>query len=138
MRASGWLRWGLVLSWLAGSGCSSLQEIPRSQYDEREQRRDVRVEMTDGRVFEFDQVHVDGDTLVGYRRQDTDDPSEEFVTVKLALDDVGHLRARAVDWYRTGLLGAGIAAVVVIAGLSISAKNNTDSGSSSGGKPPVP
>lgn len=138
MRASGWLRWGMVLSWLAGSGCSTLREIPRSEYGEREERRDVRVEMSDGRVFEFDQVHVDGDTLTGYRRQDSDDPADEFATVKLPLDDVGHLRARAVDWYKTGLLSVGLLGVVVAAGLTISANNNSDSGSSSGGKPIVP
>ena len=138
MRLNGWLRWGMALSWLAGSGCSTLREIPRSEYDAREQRRDVRVEMSDGRVFEFDEVHVEGDTLTGYRRQDTEESVDAFATVRLPLEDVGHLRARAVDWYKTGLLSVGILGVVVVAGLSISANNNTDTSSSGGGKPAVP
>jgi hypothetical protein len=138
MRASGWLRWGLVVSWLAGSGCSSLSEIPRARYGEREQRRDVRVEMSDGRVFEFDEVHVDGDTLTGYKRQDTEGEVDDFASVRLPIADVSHLSARSVDWVRTGLLSAGVLGIVVIAGLAVSNNNNSSGESSSGGKPPLP
>ena len=138
MRASGWLRWGMVLSWLAGSGCSSLREIPRSQYADHEQRRDVRVETGDGRVFEFDEVSVEGDTLTGYKRQDTEGAVDDFASVRLGLGDVSKFSARSVDWYRTGLLSVAVLGIVVAAGLSISANNSSDSGNSGGGKPPVP
>lgn len=138
MRASGWLRWGLVVSWLAGSGCSGLSEIPRSHYSEREKRRDVRVEMSDGRVFEFDEVHVDGDTLTGYRRQDTEGEVDDYATVRLDLGEVRHLSARSVDWYKTGLLSAGILGIFVIAGLAVSNNNTNNGNSSSGGKPEIP
>jgi hypothetical protein len=138
MRASGWLRCGVALSWLAGSGCSTLREIPRSDYAAHESRRDVRVEMNDGRLFEFDEVHVDGDTLTGYKRQDTETAFDEFSTVQLPLADVGHLRARAVDWTKTGLICAAAVGVVVVAGLAISANNNNSNNDTSGGKPPIP
>ena len=138
MRASGWLRVAMVSLWVAGSGCSTLREIPRSDYAAHEERRDVRVEMSDGRLFEFDEIHVDGDTLTGYKRQDTEGAVDDYASVQLPLDGVGHLRARSLDWRTTGLLCAAGIGVIVIAGLSISAKNSSDNSSSSGGKPPIP
>lgn len=106
-----------LAAWVAG-GCTSLREIPRGDYAARPERHDVRVEMQDGRVFELDLMKVDADTLVGYRRRDVEGPFDEFGTVRLPLSEVSRLSVRGVDWYRTGLIGGGVLAAVVAAGLS--------------------
>lgn len=139
MRWNGWLRGAVILTWLTGSGCSTLREIPPSHYAEHEKRRDVRVEMTDGRVFEFDEIHVDGDTLTGYKREDTEGRVDDFATVRFATGDVSKMSARSVDWNHTGLLTALIVGVVVAVGLTVSANTNTNpSEAGGGGKPLLP
>jgi hypothetical protein len=123
--------------WLAGTGCTSLREIPRGEYGVVADRKDVRLETREGLKYEFDFVHVEGDTLVGMRRRDVEGPVDEFGTVRLALDNVGRLEARRIDWMRTGLIGAGAAAALVTAGV---VKNQSDRGATGGGgtKIPVP
>ena len=138
MRMSGWLRCGVVLCWLSGSGCSSLREIPPAHFADHEKRHDVRVEMTDGRVFEFDEVKVSGDTLTGFKRQDTESPIDDYATVHLPIGDVSRMDARGVDWNHTALLSALIVGVVVAVGLTVSANNSTPPESSGGGKPLLP
>ncbi len=123
--------------WLAASGCSSLREIPRGEYGVEPERRDVRVVTHGGLKYEFDYIRVDGDTLIGYRHQEVEGPVEEFGSVHLALDDVGVLEARRIDWLRTGIIGAVAAGGVVVAGV---VRNRNDHGgeTSGGGKDPVP
>ncbi|MBI1798087.1 MAG: hypothetical protein HYR73_00170 [Candidatus Eisenbacteria bacterium] len=131
MRTGRGLRTTCAVAWLAGCGCSSLREIPRTEYAAQETRKDVKVETRDGLVYEFDEVTVAGDSLVGTRRRDVEGPVDEFATLRLPLDEISHMRARGVDWYRTALIGSGALAAVVVAGLT--ASHNSDSGSSSSG-----
>jgi hypothetical protein len=123
--------------WLAGAGCTSLREVPRGEYGARADRKDVRIETREGLKYEFDFVHIEGDTLVGMRRREVEGPVDEFGTARVALDDVGRLEARRIDWLRTGLVGLGAAATLVTVGVI---KNQNDSGGSTsgGGKIPVP
>jgi hypothetical protein len=128
---------GLWALWLAGSGCTSLREIPRGEYGARTERRDVRLVTREGLKYEFDYMRVEGDTLFGYRHREVEGPVEEFGSLHVALDDVSQLEARRVDWLRTGLIGATAASGVVVAGVI---RNRKDKGpeDSGGGKVPVP
>ncbi len=138
MRAGTWWRVGCGLACLAGSGCSALREIPRVDYGAREERRNVRVETVDGLHYEFDVLHVEADSLIGYRRRDVEGTFDEMATVRLALDDVAHLQARGVDWYRTTLVAGGALAVIVAAGLSSASHGTNGAGTSGGGKGGIP
>jgi hypothetical protein len=124
--------------WLAGSGCTSLREIPRGEYGVQAERRDVRLVTREGLKYEFDSMRIEGDTLIGFRRRDVEGSIEEYGSVHVALDDVGVLEARRVDWLRTGLIGAGAAAVVVAAGVIRNRRNDQAPETSGGGKPPIP
>ena len=137
MRAGTWLRLGCGLAWLAGCGCSALREIPHADYAARGERRNVRLETVDGLHYEFDVLHVEADSLIGYRRRDVEGTFDEMATVRLALDDVAHLQARGVDWYRTTLVASGALAAIVAAGLS-SSPHGSNGGSSGGGKGGIP
>src|SRR5258706_13609376 len=68
----------LLALWLAGSGCTSLREIPRGEYGARTERRDVRLVTREGLKYEFDYMRVEGDTLFGYRHREVESPVEEF------------------------------------------------------------
>ncbi len=128
----------LAALWIAGSGCTSLREIPPSDYAAQEERKHVRVETREGLQYEFDYMRVEGDSLVGFRRQDVEGSFDEFATLRMSFDNVQKLSSRGVDWYRTGLVGGGVLAAVLIAGLS--AAMASDDGESDGGpgKPPDP
>lgn len=121
--------------WLAGSGCTSLREIPRGEYGVIPERKDVRLVTRAGLKYEFDFARVQGDTLIGYKRREVEGPIDEFATMRLALDEVGVLEARRVDWLRTGLVGAGVVGVVVAAGLI---RNRSDQGGSTSGSGKIP
>lgn len=121
--------------WLAGSGCTSLREIPRTEYAARPERKYVHVMTRRGLAYEFDYIQIKGDTLVGYRRRDVEGSIEDYDSLPLALDDVAKLEARQIDWTRTSLLGAAGVAVVVAAGMRV-ASQNSGGESSGGGKPP--
>jgi hypothetical protein len=123
--------------WLAGSGCTSLREIPRGEYGTQAERRDVRLVTREGLHYEFDAMRVEGDTLVGFKRRDVEGSIEEYASVHVALDDVGVLEVRRLDWLKTGLIGAGAAAVVVTAAV-IRNRNDSSPESSGGGKNPIP
>jgi len=106
----------MLLAWVAGSGCTSLREIPRSDYAARAQDRPIRVVTREGLSYELDAAKVQADTLVGYRRRDVQGPIDEFDTLRLPLDEVATISARRIDWYRTGLIGGlSMAAIVAVA-----------------------
>ena len=119
-------------------GCTTLKEIPRSDYASQPERRHVRLVTTEGLVYEFDYVTVRRDSVTGYRRRDVEGPSEEYVTVGVALEEVKSLSARGVDWYRTGLIGGGVLAAFVVKGLSDSNDKNAAGGGGGGGGGRVP
>ena len=132
MRFAGCL---LLCAGLAGAGCTTLRELPRSEYAAKPERPRVRVETTDGLVYEFDYAHVDEDTLTGYRERDVEGPINEVSTLRLPLDGVRSLSVHQIDWYRTGLVGGGALAAVVAAGLTaIHHNRGTEDPGSGGGK----
>jgi hypothetical protein len=110
---------GLVLlTCIAGSGCTTLREIPSTEYTARVQERPVRVVTREGLSYQLDEARVEGDTLIGYRRRDVEGPIDEFDSLRLPLDQVASISARRIDWYRTGLVGTLSVAAIVVAGLS--------------------
>ena len=120
--------------WLAASGCSSLREIPRSDFGSLPERRGVRVETREGLVYDFDYATFSGDSLTGYRnRSEVEGPAEQTAVFRIALDEVDHLTARRLDWYRTGLVGGGVLAGVLVAGLGSQAVRGGGNGGNSGG-----
>jgi hypothetical protein len=123
---------------LLAMGCTALREVPPSQYAAEPERRHVRVVTREGLIYEFDYVAVNGDSLVGYRRRDAAGPAEEYITVPLPLEDIQTLASRRIDWYRTGLIGGGVLAALVVKGLSDSSSPSGDEPSSGGGGPRVP
>ena len=126
-------RSALAIVWILGSGCSSLKEIPRSEFGARSERKNVRLTTLDGRVYEFDYIQVAGDSLTGYKRRDTEGAVDDYASLRLALADLASVSARSVDWYRTGLIGGGVIAAVAVAGLSHSSSDSSEPPSSPGG-----
>ena len=123
----------LLLLWVAGEGCTAIREIPRGQYAAVAERKNVRLVTREGLHYELDFVRIEGDTLVGFRRRDVEGPIDEFVTLRVPLDDVQGLSTRDVDWKRTSIIGGGVVAVLAVLGLR---KIIQDNGSeSSGGSP---
>lgn len=114
---------GIVI-WLFGSGCTTLREIPRSEYTAEPERHHVRMWTDEGLVYEFDYVQVEHDSLVGYRQRDVEGPVDEYATLAVPVSSVARLSARRVDWYRTGLIGGGMLLAVVAVGLSQGLNNN--------------
>jgi len=135
---SRWPRWWVASLWLLGTGCTALREIPPSLYAVAPERRHVRLVTRTGLSYEFDYVKVAGDSLLGYRRRDVGGPAEDYATLAVPLEDVARLSARGVDWYRTGLIGGGVLAAVVAAGLSGRSDNSSGSETSGGGTPRIP
>lgn len=120
--------------WLAASGCSSLREIPRPDYNSLPERKGVRIETRDGLVYDFDYAAFTGDSLTGYRhRSDVEGPVDQTSTFRIALDDIEHLTTRRLDWYRTGLVGGSVLAGVLVAGLGGPAARPSDTGGGTSG-----
>ena len=134
-------RWPRVLSpmvCLLAMGCTSLREIPRSEFAAKPERKDVRMVTRDGLTYEFDYISVSGDSLVGYRRRDVSGPADEYGSLVLPLADVTKLSARGVDWYRTGLIGGGVLAALVARGLAENRDSGDSGGGGGGGRPTTP
>jgi uncharacterized membrane protein YgcG len=128
-----------LTAWLAGTGCTTLQEIPRGEYERPGERKAVHLLTADSLEYEFDFTRVDKDTLTGYRRQDVEGQAPDYATLAVPLSDVKQLSTRRLDWTRTGLLG-GLGAIIV-ASAGLAAKNNNfggSNGSSGGGGGRVP
>ena len=128
------LRFSGVLACLALAGCTSLREIPRSEYAAQAERKHVRLITREGLVYEFDYVTVNGDSLTGFRRRDSAGPVEDYASMQVPLEEVQKLSARSIDWYRTGLIGGGALAALVVKGLS-DANASSDGGGGGGGGP---
>jgi hypothetical protein len=125
----------LLATWLAAGGCTTLREIPRAEYGQLPERKGVRVETREGLVYDFDYVTMGGDSLTGFRhRTDVEGPVDQTVSFRIALDEIQVVTARRLDWYRTGLVGGGVLAGVLVAGLAGTANKGSDSGGSGGGK----
>lgn len=130
----------VLVVWLLANGCTTMREIPRSDYGQIPEGRNVRVETRDGLVYDFDYATVLGDSLSGVRhRNDLEGPVDQTVTFQIALDDVQQLTTRRFDWYRTGLVSGSVVAGVVVAALGAKARGSSDGGGNGGGgKPPDP
>ena len=122
MIRNSWPRVLMCAAAILSAGCTSLREIPRSAYAARPEREHVRIVTREGLTYEFDYVTVTADSLVGYRRQDTEGVVEDDATMRVALDDLQRVSTRKLDWYRTGLIGGGVLAAVLVKGLSGSDK----------------
>lgn len=117
----------VLVGWVCATGCTTLKEVPRQDFAARPERKGVRVETREGLVYEFDYATFDADSLTGYRhRPDVEGPVDETAMFRVALDDVDHLTTRAVDWYRTGLVGGGVIASVLAVGLQAATKAGGD------------
>ena len=130
MRGSRGLQSAVLAAWVTASGCSTMRELPRSDYAAMPERKGVRVETREGLVYEFDSATFDPDSLTGYRlNTEVEGPVDEVAMVKVALDDITGLRTRRVDWVRTGLVGGAILAAVLAIGLAkAEGGGETDSG----------
>ncbi|HVP15491.1 MAG TPA: hypothetical protein VMS88_08090 [Terriglobales bacterium] len=127
-----------AMTLLLGQGCTTLREIPSSEYTERVPRQPVRVVTREGLSYQLDEARVDGDTLAGVRRRDVEGPVDEFDTLRLPLDQVASISARRVDWYRTGLIGLLSMGAVLGIGLSRSSSGGGDGGTDNTPRPPPP
>ena len=129
---------GAVLAmWLFASGCTTLREVPRSEYSQLPERKGARIQTVEGLVYEFDYVEAGTDSLTGYRqRTDVEGPVDQTAVLRIAYDDIQSLSARRFDWYRTTLIGGTVLAGVLVAGLAGSKGSGDDGGNSGGGKPP--
>lgn len=121
---------------LAAQGCTTLREIPRSEYDREPERRNVRIETREGLRYEFDFARFSADSVTGFRRLDVAGPVDTYAEVSLGYEELSRLAMRRVDWYRTGLIGGGVLAAVVAAGLTATSGTDEDGGGSGGGRPP--
>ena len=137
---------GIILTLAVATGCSSLSQVPRSEYAAQPERKSVLVRTTEGEQFAFDRVTISADTLsgVGYQQRtvylsDGQATIEEVaVPVRLPLERIASLSEKRRDWGRTakwGLGAAGAAAFVIAVGTNSSDEPAAEPG---GGKGPGP
>ncbi len=135
MRLSRAWHLGVLAVWVAGTGCTTLRELPRRDYLARVGRDPVHVLTGRGESFELESARIEADSLIGYRRREVEGPIDEFETVRLALDDVASISVRRIDWYRTGLVGVSAAAAIAVAATRSTGAETAPTG---GGKIPLP
>ena len=138
MRFCRGLRVAACVLWLSSSGCTALREIPRGEYAAQPQRDHVRVVTRDGLLYEFDYATFREDSLVGFKRRDTESHVEDYASLGLSLDQVATMSTRQIDWVRTGLVGGVGLLIVLVGAYKASKSSNSGDGSSGGGPRPPP
>ena len=123
--------------WLSNAGCTALREVPRGEYAAQPQRDHVRVVTRDGLLYEFDYATFREDSLVGFKRRETESHVDEYASLDLPLEQVATMSTRQIDWLRTGLVG-GVGLLVVLVGAykASQSSNGGDNSSGGGGRPP--
>ena len=135
-----------ILALACATGCSSLAQVPRSEFAAQPERSSVLVRTTDGEQFAFDRVNISADTLsgTGYQQKtvylaDGQASIEEVAApVRLPLERIATLSEKRRDWGRTakwGLGAAGAAAFVIAVGTNSGDDPESNPG---GGKGPGP
>lgn len=128
MRKSRGLRLAVLAAWLAASGCMTLREVPRSELGARPERVRVRVETSEGLLYDFDYATFASDTLTGYRsRPDVDGPVDQVAQFRIPFDQLQRVTTRQIDWRRTSLVGGGVIASALAVGLR-AANRHSDPG----------
>jgi hypothetical protein len=138
MTSKRWPRLMLCLLGLSTLGCTALREVPRSQYAAMPERKNVRLLTSENLAYEFDYINVEGDTLVGYRQRDASGAVEDYAEVRIPLEGVASLSVRSVSWYRTGLVGGGVIAALVVRGLTNTNDEAEPPPGGGGSKDPIP
>lgn len=134
MTRSRWLRGCVAAVALTATGCTTLREIPRGQYTARTERENVRVVTRDGLVYDFEWIEVHGDSLQGFKRRDTAGRFEEVASLTMPVADVASMSRRSVDWTRTSIVGGGVIAAALLAGIGALPDEPGRSASSGGGQ----
>jgi hypothetical protein len=129
------LRLAVLVAWVAASGCMTLREVPRSELGARPERTRVRVETLEGLLYEFDYATFEADTLTGYRsRPDIDGPVDQVAQFRIPFDQLQRVSTRRLDWRRTSMIGGGVVASALAAGLRGATKHDNPPATSGGGK----
>jgi len=133
-----WARVGASLLLLGALGCSTMREIPPSQYRAKSERNNVHLTTRDGLEYDFDYVRVSGDTLRGYRNGYDALGLEQTSSLEVPVANIAALTGRGVSWTRTLLIGGGVVAAVAAIGLAQSQGDPERDPNSSGGsgRPP--
>ncbi|TMQ52427.1 MAG: hypothetical protein E6K72_09165 [Candidatus Eisenbacteria bacterium] len=97
----------------------------------------MRIVTRDGLLYEFDYATFREDSLVGYKRRDTESHVEDYASLGVPLEQVAAMSTRQVDWVRTGLVG-GVGLLVVLVGAykASQSSNGGGGGTGGGGRPP--
>ncbi|MBI5168909.1 MAG: hypothetical protein HZA61_05450 [Candidatus Eisenbacteria bacterium] len=126
--------WVMLVAYAGANGCTALREVPRAELAAKPERKGVHVLTRDSLAYDFDYATFGPDSLTGYRdRNDLEGVVTETAVHRIALDDVEQLRARRIDWYRTGLVYGGALVAVVAAGLTLTVLKKDDPVPVSGG-----
>ncbi len=136
----------IVLAVAFATGCSSLAQVPRSEFAAQPERSSVLVRTNEGEQFSFDKVTISADTLAGtgyqqrtvYLSDGQASIEEVAVPVRLPLERIASLSEKRRDWGRTakwGLGAAGAAAFVIAVGTN---SGEDPAASAGGGKGPGP
>ena len=139
-RVSTWL--SLVA--LAASGCSSLVQVPRSEFAAMPERKNVRIRTQQGEEYAFDRIKVSADSLsgLGYQqrlvtRADGESEIDEMATsVSVPLADVTIMEERRRNWKAATRWGLGVAAASAFVVAVGSHTGNHDNAQPGGGKGP--
>ena len=136
----------VVSSLVVATGCSSMAQVPRSEFAAESERKAVLIRTLDGQEYAFDKAVISADTLtgVGYQQRtvidkDGEPTIEEIATqVQIPLERISSLQQKKRDWGRTAKwgLGAGAAAAFVIAVGSSTGDGDDGAGPGPGKGPP--
>jgi hypothetical protein len=105
----------VALAVVGASGCSSLVQVPRSDFAAIPVRRNVLIRTEQGEQYAFDRAIVTADSLfgTGYQqrtvvRSDGESMIDEVTTeIRLPLSSITSLSEKRRDWKRTTKWGAG-------------------------------